>query len=66
MKFDVGHVIESSIIEAANGKCIGGLTHPSGITMLCKIARVKFLQSEERCPSMLPLPSLKVKKIPRK
>ena len=40
MKFDVGHVIESSFVEAENGKRIGGLNHPSTITMLYKIAGV--------------------------
>ena len=64
MKFDVGHVIGSSIIEAANEKCTRGLIHPSTITMLGKIVGVQFLESEERCLSMLPLPSLKVKKAP--
>ena len=42
INFDVEHVIESSIIEATNGKCTGGITHPSTITMLCKIAGVQF------------------------
>ena len=40
MKFNVGHVIGSSIIEGENGKCTRGLTHPSTITMLGKIAGV--------------------------
>ena len=65
MKFDVGQVIESSIIEAANGKCTGGRTHLSTITMFCKIAGVRFSEYEERCLSMLSLLLPKVKKTPQ-
>ena len=50
MKFDMGHVIESSIIKATNGKCTGGLTNPSTIIMLYKKAGVQFLEFEERYP----------------
>ena len=47
--FDVEHIVESSIIKAASGKCIGALTHPSIITRLFQMARVSLTKSEEKC-----------------
>ena len=46
-KFNVGHVIESSIMESTNVKA---LIHPSLITKLCLLARVNMSDSEEKCP----------------
>ena len=64
MKFDVGHIIESSIIEATSGKCIGALNHPSTITRFCHMTGVRSLEFEEICSSIIALLMPKLKKTP--
>ena len=56
-KFNVGHVIESSIIEFENGKA---LLHLSLITRLCLMAEVEMSEFE-KCSLMATLPLLKEK-----
>ena len=51
--FNVGMVIENSIIESVYGKAI---THPSLITELCLLAGVEISRDEEKCPPMVPFP----------
>ena len=58
-KFNVGKIIESSILEFSYGKAI---SHPSLITKLCEIARMQIGENEEKCPPMLPLPFPQKKK----
>ena len=48
-KFNVGKVIENSILESAYHKAI---THLSLITKLCKETEVPIKENEEKCPSM--------------
>ena len=62
IKFDVGHVIDSSVLESTNGRCIRALTHASLVTMICKLAGVRMIESEEQCPPLIPLPLPKTKK----
>ena len=59
IKFNVGTVIENSILELVYGKAI---THPSLIIELCLRAGVKISKNEEKCPPMIPLLSLIEKK----
>ena len=61
IKFDLGFVIKSSIIEPSQGQCTGVVTHPSLITLLCKMAGVPMSESEEKSPHKLPLPMPKSK-----
>ena len=56
IKFDVGYVIERGIIEPTQGRCTGALIHSSLITLLCKLAEVPMLESEEKYPHKLPVP----------
>ena len=56
IKFDVGHVIESKIIESTQGRCTRALIHPSLITQLCRIAKVLMIESEEKSHHRLQLP----------
>ena len=58
-KFNVGMVIENSIMESVYGKAI---THPSVITELCLLAGVEISRDEEKCPPMVPFPFPKKKK----
>ena len=51
-KFNMGQVIENSILKSAYHK---ENTHPSLITKLCKEAGVPIGENEERCPPMHPL-----------
>ena len=52
-KFNVGMVIENSILESVYGKAI---THPSLILKLCLRAEVEISKDEEKCPLMISLP----------
>ena len=53
MKFNVGAVIENSILELIDGKLI---THPSLIIELCLRVGVEISKDEEKIPPMIPLP----------
>ena len=59
MKFNVGAVIEISILESVYGREI---THPSLITELYLRAKVEILKDEEKCPTVIPLQFSKEKK----
>ena len=48
-KFNVGKVIENSILMSEYHKAI---THPSLITKLCEIVGVQIGENEEKCPPM--------------
>ena len=48
IKFDVGFVIESAIIESTQWRCIGALIHPLLIMLLCKLPGVPISESEEK------------------
>ena len=61
IKFNVGHVIESGIIESTQGRCTGALIHPSLITQLCRAIEVPMLESEEKSQNRLPLMLSKAK-----
>ena len=52
MKFNVGEVIENSILELVYRK---GITHPSLITELCLRVEVKISKDEEKCLPMIHL-----------
>ena len=52
-KFDVGNIIQNSLVEEDVGK---SLIHLSLITQLCKDAKVVITGDEVSCPSMEPLP----------
>ena len=58
MKFNVGVVIENSILESVYDKTI---SHPSLITELCLRAKVEISKDEEKCPPMIP-PSFPIEK----
>ena len=62
MKFYVGHVIETSITKASSVKCTEVLTHPSLITRLFQVVRVRMSESKEKCPPIIALPMPKTKK----
>ena len=42
IKFDLEFVIQNSIMDIMKNECIGTLTHPSLITLLCKLAGVSM------------------------
>ena len=48
IRFDLGFVIENSILKALQNRSTGALTHPSLITLLCKLAGVPMSESEEK------------------
>ena len=52
-KFNVGKIIENSILESVYRKAI---TYPSLITKLCELVGVQIGDNEEKYPLMLPLP----------
>ena len=66
LKFDLGFVIENSILEVLQNRCTGAHTHPSLITLLCKLAGVPMSESEEKTLPKLPLPMPKQRMVSRK
>ena len=55
IKFDFGFVIENSILKAFQNRSTGALTHPSLITLLCKLAGVPMPESEEMTSPKIPV-----------
>ena len=60
-QFDIRSIIERGLIESTQGRCTGALIHPSLITLLCRLAKVPMLDSEERVQQRLPIPLPKAK-----
>ena len=54
IKFNLGLLLKN--------RCTGALTHPSLITLLCKLAGVSMSESEEKTPPKIPLLVPKSKK----
>ena len=61
IQFDIGFVIEISILEAISRRCTGALAHPPLITLLWAMEGLNMSDSEEKFPLMLPLPMPKKK-----
>ena len=57
-KFDVGNIIQQSLLEEDTLKL---LIHPTLITQLCRDAGVMIAEDEEKCPSLVPI-SFPIKK----
>ena len=65
-KFDVGKIIETSIITFHKIVKNGLIPHPATITKLCVLARVKGIWAdEETCPKVSPLTLTRVIKGPK-
>ena len=56
IKFEVGFVIQNSVLDVLRNKCTGSLAHVLLITLLCKLASVPMNDSEEKTLPKLLLP----------
>ena len=54
-------MIENSILKALQNRSTGALTHPSLITLLCKLVGVPMSESEDKTLPKLPMPVPKTK-----
>ena len=55
-QFDIVSVIKRGLIVSTEGRCTRALIHPSLITLLCRMAEVSMLDSEEQVEQCLPIP----------